>query len=159
MTTDYKKVFLDTNVLIYQTFEDFDKEMHEEACNTLKYLSENEYTIYISSQVLREFFAIATNEKFFERPLSIEEAVSKRKEFENSFTVLYDSDSSISLLNEMVLKYQIKKQDIHDANIVATMVANNIKEIFSFNSKDFSDYDEVNLFEIPSEIDEPNGES
>jgi len=96
---------------------------------------------------------------FLKRPLSIEEAVSKRKEFENSFTVLYDSDSSISLLNEMVLKYQIKKQDIHDANIVATMVANNIKEIFSFNSKDFSDYDEVNLFEIPSEIDEPNGES
>jgi predicted nucleic acid-binding protein len=160
MTTDYKKIFLDTNVLIYHTFEDFDKEKHEEACNTLEYLSENEYAIYISSQVLREFFAIATNGKFFKRPLSIEEAVSKRKEFENNFMVLYDNDSSISRLDEIALKYQIKKQDIHDANIVATMVTNEIKEIFSFNRKDFIAYEEIKLFEtVSAEVEKPNGKS
>lgn len=64
MTTDYKKVFLDTNVLIYQTFEDFDKEKNEEACNMLKYLTENEYTIYISSQVLRNFLRLLRMKNF-----------------------------------------------------------------------------------------------
>ncbi len=159
MTTDSKKIFLDTNVLIYQTFEDFDEKLHKDARNTLEHLSENDYEIYISSQVLREFFAVATNRKFFKKPLSVEEAVLKIEEFENNFTVLYDSANSLSRLKELVQRYQIKKQDIHDANIVATMVTNDLKEIYSFNRKDFIDYEEIKLFEIVSQkIEQPNGE-
>ncbi len=159
MTMDSKEVFVDTNALIYQTFEDFDEEKHESASRALEYLSDNNYTIYISSQVLREFFAIATNGKFFEKPLNIPEAVAKMKEFEDNFTVLYDTDSSLSKLRALVLEYSIKKKDIHDANIVSTMITNGIKEIFSFNRKDFVNYKEIKLFEIPSpQVDEPESD-
>ena len=155
MTINSKNVFVDTNALIYQTFEDFDEEKHENASRTLEYLFDNDYTIYISSQVLREFFAIATNGKFFEKPLDIPEALAKMKEYEDNFTVLYDTDSSLSKLRELALEYRIKKKAIHDANIVSTMITNDIKEIFSFNRKDFVIYKEIKLFEILSpQVDE-----
>ncbi|HLP48000.1 MAG TPA: hypothetical protein VK469_18800 [Candidatus Kapabacteria bacterium] len=96
-----------------------------------------------------EFFAIATNEKFFKRQLNIQEAVLKIKEFEDNFTVLFDTRSSLSELRQIVIKYQIKKQDVHDANIVATMITNGIKNIFSFNRKDFIYYKEIKHFEMP----------
>lgn len=141
MPTNSKKIFIDTNVLIYHSFEDFDEEKHKDAHIGLEYLAENNYEIFVSSQVLREFFAIATNEKFFKRQLN--------KEFEDNFTVLFDTRSSLSELRQIVIKYQIKKQDVHDANIVATMITNGIKNIFSFNRKDFIYYKEIKHFEMP----------
>lgn len=151
MPTNSRKIFIDTNVLIYHTFEDFEEEKHKDARITLEYLAENNYEIFVSSQVLREYFAVATNEKFFKRQLSIQEAVLKIKEFEDNFTVLFDTGASLSKLRQIVLKYQIKKQDVHDANIVATMITNGIKDIFSFNRKDFIYYKEIRLFEMISD--------
>lgn len=100
MPTNSRKIFIDTNVLIYQTFEDFEEEKHKDARITLEYLAENNYKIFVSSQVLREYFAVATNEKFFKRQLSIQEAVLKIKEFEDNFTVLFDTGSSLSKLRQ-----------------------------------------------------------
>ena len=148
MKIESKTVFLDTNVLIYQTFEDFDREKHLHVCHVLKYLSENNYKIYVSTQVLREFFSISTNERLFERPLEVEEALSKIDEFGNTFEVLYDNELSMTTLKEIVSKYKICKKDIYDANIAATIVANQLEELFTFNIKDFEFFDEIRLFKI-----------
>ncbi len=55
MPTNSKKIFIDTNALIYHTFEDFEEEKHKDARITLEYLAQKNYEIYISSQVLREY--------------------------------------------------------------------------------------------------------
>jgi predicted nucleic acid-binding protein len=154
MMTESKKIFLDTNVLIYQTFEDFDREKHEIVCRVLEELSENNYKIYISSQILREFFSISTNNKFFEKPLEVEEALSKIEEFCNNFEVVYDSDLSITKLKQIVSKYRIRKKNVHDANIVAAMMANQIDEIFTLNTRDFSQYEEIGLYKIKKDTSE-----
>jgi predicted nucleic acid-binding protein len=154
MMTESKKIFLDTNVLIYQTFEDFDREKHEIVCRVLEELSENNYKIYISSQILREYFSISTNSKFFGKPLEVEEALSKIEEFCNNFEVVYDSALSISKLKQIVSKYRIRKKNIHDANIVAAMMANQIDEIFTLNTRDFSRYEEIELYKIKKDARE-----
>jgi predicted nucleic acid-binding protein len=146
MKNESKNIFLDSNVLIYETFGDFDAEKHEDVCRELKYISDNNYNVYVSSQVLREFLAISTDNKFFERPLSIEEAFSKMDEYKKNFNILYDSELSMSKLKHLASKYQICKQDIHDTNIVATMVANQLEDIYTFNIKDFRFYKEINLY-------------
>ena len=64
MKTESKRIFLDTNVLIYQTFEDFDEEKHQYVCRVLQYLAENSYEIYLSSQVLREYLPFQPTGKF-----------------------------------------------------------------------------------------------
>lgn len=80
MTKKFKKIFIDTNVLIYQTFEDFDRAKHIQTTNTIQYFLENNTELYISPQVIREFFSISTNGKFFEKPLNVEDAIYECKE-------------------------------------------------------------------------------
>ena len=78
----------------------------------------------------------------------MEEALSKIDEFGNTFEVLYDNELSMTTLKEIVSKYKICKKDIYDANIAATIVANQLEELFTFNIKDFEFFDEIRLFKI-----------
>ncbi|MCP4401738.1 MAG: hypothetical protein GY801_31115 [bacterium] len=41
------KVFVDTNILIYQTFEDFDEEKHRLVENMLQQLHARQWGVYI----------------------------------------------------------------------------------------------------------------
>ena len=138
------KIFLDTNILIYHTFKRFDKEKHLATKELFAYLVENSYQIFISTQIIREFYAISTNSKFFDEPLSVDEAILKIGEFQNSFVVL--EESYIEELKLLCKRYGIKKQKIHDTNIVATMIENKIEAIASFNRKDFIGFVEIELF-------------
>ena len=52
MKNESKNIFFDSNVLIDETFGDFDTEKHEDVCRELKYISDNNYKVYVSSQVL-----------------------------------------------------------------------------------------------------------
>jgi predicted nucleic acid-binding protein len=146
--TESKALLIDTNILIYHTFEDFDKNKHHDTCRLLDYLSKNKFKIFVSTQVLREFFAISTNGNIFEKPLSTEEAVLKLEEFQKNFRVIHEDDSSIEHLKQILKKYKISKQDVHDANIAATMITHDIKQIATFNQKDFKTFKEIELFEM-----------
>lgn len=159
MKKESKEVFIDTNVLIYETFRDFDGEKHEDVCRQLKYLSDNNYKVYISSQVVREFLVISTNGKFFENPLDIDEALSKIDEYKENFEILYDNELSMTNLKQLVSKYQVCKRDIYDANIVATMMAYQLKEIYTLNIKDFRFYEEIKLYRVKRDADEQESES
>ncbi len=112
------KIFLDTNILIHHTFEKYDEKKHKMKKILLCHLVKNDYQVYVSSQIMREFYAISTNPKFFDEPLTVDEAIMKIEEFQNSFIVLEEN-----YLNELKLlckKYNIIKQKVHDTNIVAT---------------------------------------
>jgi len=142
------KVFLDTNTLIYQTFSDFDVEKHKIVNEKLVYFVENDFLIFISTQILREFFAICTNGKIFKVPLTYEQAVSKVNEFIANFDMVYETSSIITTLNMLILKYKQDKQKVYDTNIVATMIENDIQSLFTFNTKDFKKFKEVELIEL-----------
>jgi len=142
----HSKIFLDTNILIYHTFKKFDKEKHLATKELFVYLVENSYKIFISTQIIREFYAISTNSKFFDIPLSVDEAILKIDEFQNSFIVL--EESYVEKLKLLCRRYKITKQKIHDTNIVATMIENEIETIASFNRKDFIGFNEIKLFEF-----------
>ena len=99
--------------------------------------------LYISRQVLREFFAISTNPKFFDEPLTTDEACQLLSDFSQAFCVL--DDAQIPLLNSLLTKYQINKQKVHDTNLVATMIQSGISNLYTFNIKDFKLFTEINL--------------
>jgi len=145
--SSYKSIFLDTNILLHQTFDDLDESKYNIVTDTLDKLLTNDCKLYISSQILREFFAISTNAKIFQDPLTVEEAVQKIQEFQDSFNVLYDTNSSLDILKKLVIQYRIERQKIHDSNIAATVIANNIDGLFTFNTKDFKIFQEITLLE------------
>jgi predicted nucleic acid-binding protein len=97
---------------------------------------------------LREYYAVSTKGVIFERPLEVKETLLKIEEYMSHFKVLYGNGVSLTILKEIAAKYHIRKKNIHDANIVATMLANRLKSIFTFNIKDFNFYEEIKLFKM-----------
>jgi len=142
------KVFLDTNTLIYQTFNDFDAEKHKIVNEKLSYFVEKEYSIFISTQILREYFAICTNGKIFKIPLTYEQAVNKVNEFIANFNLVCETNNIMTTLNSLIIKYKQDKQKVYDTNIVATICEYNIQKLFTFNTKDFKKFDEIELIEL-----------
>jgi predicted nucleic acid-binding protein len=99
--------------------------------------------LFISRQVLREFYAIATNGKFFDEPLTMAEACSKLEEFSEVLTIVPDAE--LDILLPLLKKYQVKKQKIHDTNLVATMLQSQIENIYTFNVKDFKMFEGIHV--------------
>jgi predicted nucleic acid-binding protein len=142
----FKKVFIDTNILIYHTFENFDSEKHAKVVYAFSVFEQQESKLFISNQILREFYAISTNSKFFDTPLTVNEACIKLEEFIHVFTIIPDAEMIILL--DILKKYHIKKQKIHDANLAATMLQSQVSDIYTFNCKDFKIFDFINLIEF-----------
>jgi predicted nucleic acid-binding protein len=145
MTPESERVFVDTNILIYSTFEDFDPEKYVQCTDTLNKLLQAGTTLFISSQILREYFAVSTNQNIFKKPLTYKQAVSKMKEFLTRFTHVYEKESTIHILITLIVKYAVSRQKIHDMNIVATMVDNDITHLFTYNVYDFKQISEIQL--------------
>jgi predicted nucleic acid-binding protein len=53
---------------------------------------------------------------------------------------------------ELIKKYPVNAQDIFDLQIVATMLSNNITRIYTYNEKDFSRYNEIEVLNPESVI-------
>ncbi len=139
--TKFKHVFLDTNVLIYHTFENFDSAKHAQVKRAFLAFEKYDTELFISRQVLREFYAISTNSKFFDEPLTVSEACSKLEEFTEVLTIVPEAE--LDILLPLLKKYQVKKQKIHDTNLVATMLQAQLKNIYTFNVKDFKMFEGI----------------
>jgi predicted nucleic acid-binding protein len=145
MSPESERVFVDTNILIYSTFEDFEPEKYVHCTDILDKLQKSGTTLFISSQILREFFAISTNQNIFKKPLTYKQAVTKMKEFIARFTIVHEKESTIDALIALIGKYAVSRQQIHDMNIVATMVDNEINRLLTYNVKDFKQISEIEL--------------
>jgi len=77
MIFESERVFIDTNVLVYSTFVDFEPEKHLDCIKTLNSLDQSGRSLFISAQVLREFYAIVTNDRIFSKPLTSKQALRK----------------------------------------------------------------------------------
>ena len=62
------------------------------------------------------------------------------KYFKKIFTVLEDLETTSDKLFTIAELYKVRGKQIHDANIVTTILENNIKDLFTHNVKDFERY-------------------
>jgi predicted nucleic acid-binding protein len=75
--------------------------------------------------------------------LSIGETNRRLQFFERSFVALYESRRSYDLWRALLLKYGIQGTQVHDARLVSVMLANQIQQILTFNTKDFQRFTEI----------------
>ena len=148
MQKGFNSVCIDANILIHATFQDFDEAKHLKSLKTLDSFADSGVIIYVTPQILREFFAISTNSTIFKKPLSNKQAVKKIKEFLNYFRLASENDATIQSLLHLLEKYGTLRQKIHDMNIVATMLDNDIRHLLTFNGKDFKDIKEITLIDV-----------
>ncbi|MBF0410476.1 MAG: type II toxin-antitoxin system VapC family toxin [Candidatus Riflebacteria bacterium] len=134
------KFSIDTNVLIYSI--DQESKYHEEAS---KFLNSN-FDFFVSSKSLSEFYSVVTRAPI--SSLSISDALKMMIWFSNNFKILFPNQSSMSILFDLTEKYNPKGLKIHDFEIVSIGLANKITRFATFNSKDFIEIKEIEVFDL-----------
>ncbi len=135
-------VFLDTNVLLSATDES--RSSHKDAKMILKSASFSGCHFGISGQIIREYLVVAT------RPVDVnglgldtDSAVNNVDEIRKRTVFYGETESVATSLRSLARDHALAGKRIHDANVVATMVAHNISKLITDNGSDFSPFQEI----------------
>lgn len=137
-TTDAEQpdsaLFIDTNILVYANVSEAPQ--HQAALDAIDQARKDGRTLWISRQVLREYLVTLTRPQAFQDvPLST--VLEQARLFQNHFEIADDTAAVTDQLMQLMDDIPIGGKQIHDANIVATMLANGIPGLLTHNIKDF----------------------
>ena len=132
-------VFVDTNVLIYATRSS--SSFHARAVAALANAAGSEPRVAISRQVMREYLAVVTRPSGGSEPLTMVEALADIERFAAIFDLLEDGFEVGARLEELCRTVAVAGRQVHDANIVATMLAHNENCLLSANRSDFQRFE------------------
>lgn len=138
------KAFVDTNVLIRALHSVMPQ--HDACRRLIEAQWDADVELWISRQVIREYLVQATHPNTFQSPLT-KEQLFKRIDFVLSFFRVADENNSTTKhLVALLENYAVGGKQIHDANLVATMLANDIRNLLTLNTEDFKRYnDKINI--------------
>lgn len=138
--TDGEPLFIDTNVLVYANVAG--APFHEQALIALKTSHQAKRPMWISRQVLREFIAARTRPQTFAKPSTPQIVIERVQYLEERFQVADDTSATTEQLVKLLGKFKIGGKQVHDANIVASMLAYEIPCLLTHNAKDFERFEE-----------------
>lgn len=134
------RVMLDTNVMLAAT--DALRRGHDDALRILTEWPANGVSLYISAQVLREYLAAST------RPVEsnglgvpVPEALGNVQGFRERATLLPESGRVVDRLVKLLRDVACAGKQVHDANIVATMLAHSVGAVVTMNLRDFARFE------------------
>jgi len=136
-------VFVDTNIWVARIIEDH--VFHERAKNILSSLSEKEEFLCTSGQIIRELISVCSVGRFLSRPLTWEELQQEIDALFAQTVLLIENETTLQKLLELGSRYQVVGKQIHDTNIVATMLTHGVIRLVTFNSDDFKRFDEIEV--------------
>ncbi len=98
----------------------------------------------ISRQVLREFLSATTGARSGDpAAMSITQARSDVKAFTQEFRVVEDGAAVWAEFDKLMARFSFAGKQIHDAYLVATMLAYGIDKLLTHNTRDFDRYTSV----------------
>ena len=107
----------------------------------------------ISRQVLREYLATVTRPQPWSPPIAMDAALGHMAALEARFEILEDGPGVADMLKALCREVPVAGKQVHDANIVATMLAHGERRLLTFNGSDFRRYGErIALFEMESAV-------
>ena len=130
-------MFLDTNVLVVARATNAPG--HDAALDLLAQARRTE-PLRISRQVLREYLAVVTRPQTWASPLPMPDALLDVRRFASAFEVLEDGQAVTDMLATLCRDVRVAGKQVHDANIVATMLTHGERRLATFNPKDFRRY-------------------
>lgn len=133
---------VDTNVLL--RLINSHNSQYAQAQNAINKLLQQDVELNIVPQNLFEFWVVAT------RPanvnglgLSVEEATQEMALLKQLFAIKASNPSILTVWEDLVIKYQVKGKQGHDARLVAAMITHEISHILTFNVEDFTRFSEI----------------
>ena len=135
------KILVDTNILVYGIDEDsaFFKRAR-------KILEQEKYQLVTTSKNLIEFLAVTT--KISGYNLENDTALEIIEEILQGIEIVYPTQESMAIFLDLMNRYQPKGLKVHDFEIISIGLAHGIRDIATFNTKDFKSVKEISLTEI-----------
>jgi predicted nucleic acid-binding protein len=99
--------------------------------------------MYVTSQILCEFYSIVTNARRVPKPRSPEDALSAIAALLVFLHVLPIPARTVEGWMDLLRRHPVTGGDVFDLQIVATMQANGIQRIYTFNTGDFEPFSEL----------------
>jgi predicted nucleic acid-binding protein len=131
-------VFLDTNILVYASFPG--TPLHAAARVRLSELESIGAIFWTSRQVLREFLAVTTRPGTVAPPPTFARLSRAIRQLEGALKIADEDAAVTTLLLDLLQSRTIQGKQIHDANIVATMLRYGVQWLLTHNTSDFMRY-------------------
>ena len=131
-------VFVDTNVLVYARL--VASQFHAAAVATLDQLTLSGVELWTSRQGFREYLATMTRPGTMTPPPTAAALVADIRGFEARFRVAEDGPAVTAELLRLLAAVTVQGRQVHDANIVATMLAHGVPNLLTHNAADFARY-------------------
>lgn len=132
-------VFVDTNILVYGTT--VDSPFYQNAIDKLTQFDGQGILLCISNQVLREYMTVTTRLDIKQGKYNPSVLEKEVMEFEENFQVVEENRDTRKQLLALLHHTIIGGKQVHDANLVATMLHYGIGTILTHNIADFKRFD------------------
>src|SRR5580658_4245130 len=132
---------VDANVLVYAM--DADAPQHAASRVLLGAARDSSTTLYVTSQILCEFYSIVTNARRVPRPRSADDALAAIAGLLAFLHVLPIPARTVEGWVDLLRRRPVTGGAVFDLQIVATMQANGIRRIYTFNIDDFKVFPEL----------------
>jgi predicted nucleic acid-binding protein len=132
---DADPTFVDTNILVFATTTE--APLHRQALSALQSLTLAGAEFWLSRQVMREYIATLTRPQSFAVTQSLPSVLGDIRDFERLFRVVEDGPDVTMRLLSLLEQVPVGGKRVHDANIVATMLAHSIPRLLTHNADDF----------------------
>jgi predicted nucleic acid-binding protein len=146
MITEDKRILVDTNILIYFSFDD--SQFNKPANEKLNYYRNKGYELCITTQIIREFLVNVTRLLNDMKTFPTENFEEKTIRFFEQFKLYEENEFTTHQLISNIIKYCLTGKIIHDANIVSVMQSYNIKHILTHNVDDFKRFDDIEILPL-----------
>jgi predicted nucleic acid-binding protein len=131
---------IDTNILVYAN--NVDSPFHSKCKGLVEKAVNGSIQAAISIQNLIELYAVITDKRRVEHPLppiKAKELIEFYKHNEN-IQVIIPTSETLTTITKLIAKHKPKAQSIFDYLLVATMMDNNIYEIYTANTDHFKPF-------------------
>lgn len=135
MMTMVAKAFIDTNILlrsIHQTMP-----QHTDTRQLVERYSNNGYALWISRQVIREYLVQVTRTGVLAVPLTMQQSGQRVDDIAQLYHIADDTHDVTQMLKSLMQQFPTVGKQVHDANIVATMLVYGIDTLLTLNVADF----------------------
>ena len=127
---------LDTNVLL--RLADAQSPEHAVAEAAIEHLIASQESVFISTQVLVEFWAVATRpESANGLGWSTATTAEAIRALRDQFPLLNEASEVLDRWFELVDRFQVAGKHTHDARLAALLLVHGVRRLLTFNTTDF----------------------
>jgi predicted nucleic acid-binding protein len=131
-------VFIDTNILILASIKH--APLHQQARLKLDELQNSGRDLWISPQVIREYMSNMTRDQTYNQAIPMVDVLQQIAIFRAAFRLGEETQAVLEELLNLAAQFPLRGKQVHDVNIVATMIVYGIPSLFTRNTDDFKQF-------------------